>query len=96
MILSGFFGILFLILRKSSNKMTIEEATEKEVKKAGQEPHSEEAVEKLLHVDRMGIEVGYRLVPLVDPQKNGGILERINALRRQMARDMGIMVPPFG
>ncbi|HLE86958.1 MAG TPA: FHIPEP family type III secretion protein, partial [Candidatus Brocadiaceae bacterium] len=55
----------------------------------------EESVEKLLHVDRMGIEVGYRLVPLVDPQKNGGILERINALRRQMARDMGIMVPPI-
>ncbi|HLE87413.1 MAG TPA: flagellar biosynthesis protein FlhA, partial [Candidatus Brocadiaceae bacterium] len=86
MILAGFFGVLFLILRKSNKKIFIEEEKEKEVKKIGQESQSEESVEKLLHVDRMGIEVGYRLVPLVDPQKNGGILERINALRRQMAR----------
>ncbi|HHT9108705.1 MAG TPA: FHIPEP family type III secretion protein, partial [Candidatus Wunengus sp. YC64] len=92
MILAGFFGVLFFILRKSNKKILIEEETEKEIKKIGQESQSEESVEKLLHVDRMGIEVGYRLVPLVDPQKNGGILERINALRRQMARDMGIMV----
>ncbi len=95
MILAGFFGMLFFILRKSNKQILIEEETEKETKKIGQESQSEESVEKLLHVDRMGIEVGYRLVPLVDPQKNGGILERINALRRQMARDMGIMVPPI-
>lgn len=43
----------------------------------------------------MGIEVGYKIVPLVDPQKNGGILERINTLRRQLARDMGMIVPPI-
>lgn len=66
---------------------------EKDVKKDVQEVQSEESVEKLLHVDRMGIEVGYKLVPLVDPHRNGGILERINALRRQMARDMGLIVP---
>lgn len=95
MILASFFGVLFFILRKSNKKILIEEETEKDIKKIGQESQSEESVEKLLHVDRMGIEVGYRLVPLVDPQKNGGILERINALRRQMARDMGIMVPPI-
>src|SRR3972149_6411141 len=95
MILAGFFGVLFFILRKSNKKILIEEETEKEIKKIGQESQSEESVEKLLHVDRMGIEVGYRLVPLVDPQKNGGILGRSNALRRQMARDMGIMVPPI-
>src|SRR3990167_2910636 len=93
MILAGFFGVLFFILRKSNKKILIEKEMEKEAKNRGQESQPEESVEKLLHVDRMGIEVGYRLVPLVDPQKNGGILERINALRRQMAKDMGIMVP---
>ncbi len=95
MILAGFFGVLFFVLRRSGKKLAIEEAAEKEVKKPGQEPHAEEVVEKLLHVDRMGIEVGYKLVPMVDPHKNGGILERINALRRQMARDLGILVPPI-
>ncbi|MFN3531406.1 MAG: flagellar biosynthesis protein FlhA [Candidatus Brocadia sp.] len=95
MILAGFFGILFLLLRRSTRKLATEEAMEKDVKKDVQEAQSEESVEKMLHVDRMGIEVGYKLVPLVDPHRNGGILERINALRRQMARDMGLIVPPI-
>lgn len=95
MIFAGFFGILFFLLKKSSKKLILEESKESEIKRNAQEPQPEEDVEKLLHVDRMGIEVGYKIVPLVDPQKNGGILERINALRRQMARDMGMIVPPI-
>lgn len=95
MFLAGFFGILFLLLRRSARKSETEEAMEKDVKKNAREAHSEEGVERLLHVDRMGIEVGYKLVPLVDPHKNGGILERINALRKQMARDIGLIVPPI-
>lgn len=95
MVLAGFFGVLFFLLRKSSKKPAIEGLNDVEVRKKVQESHSEEDVEKLLHVDRMGIEVGYKIVPLVDPQKNGGILERINSLRRQMARDMGMIVPPI-
>ncbi|BBO18111.1 flagellar biosynthesis protein FlhA [Candidatus Brocadia pituitae] len=95
MIFAGFFGILFFLLKKSSKKLIMEESKGNEIKKNSQEPPSEEDVEKLLHVDRMGIEVGYKIVPLVDPLKNGGILERINALRRQMARDMGMIVPPI-
>lgn len=95
MILAGFFGILFFLLKRSSKKLAVEEMEQRETKKNAHEPQSEEGVEKLFHVDRMGIEVGYKIVPLVDPQKNGGILERINALRRQMARDMGMIVPPI-
>ncbi|GJQ23659.1 MAG: flagellar biosynthesis protein FlhA [Candidatus Brocadia sapporoensis] len=95
MILAGFFGILFFLLKKSNKKFFMEELQENEIKKNVREPQSEEDVEKLLHVDRMGIEVGYKIVPLVDPQKNGGILERINTLRRQLARDMGMIVPPI-
>ncbi|MBE7444467.1 MAG: flagellar biosynthesis protein FlhA [Planctomycetia bacterium] len=93
-ILAGFFWVLFFLLKRSSAKFAVEEMS-KERKNNVQEPQSEEGVEKLFHVDRMGIEVGYKIVPLVDPQKNGGILERINALRRQMARDMGMIVPPI-
>jgi len=95
MVLAGFFGVLFFLLKKSSKKLTIEESKERGIKKNAQESQSEEDVGKLLHVDRMGIEVGYKIVPLVDPQRNGGILERINSLRRQMAGDMGMIVPPI-
>ena len=95
-ILAAFFGLLFAILRKTGKKtVTMDDMIAQEVRSAKPEPQPEETIEKLLHVDRMGIEVGYKLVPMVDPNKNGGILERINVLRRQMAKDLGIIVPPI-
>ena len=42
-----------------------------------------------------GLNVGYKLVPLVDPKKTGGVLSRINSLRKQLARDLGIIIPPI-
>jgi flagellar biosynthesis protein FlhA len=51
-------------------------------------------VEHLLGVDPMRIELGYALVRLVDPQQGGDLLERVAALRRQMAMEMGFVVPP--
>lgn len=51
-------------------------------------------VMKLLTVDPLEIEVGYALIPLVEPSKGGDLLERIQTLRRQMALDLGVVVPP--
>ncbi len=52
-------------------------------------------VEDLLTVDRLGVEIGYRLIGLVDPGKHGGLLEHIRALRRQFAQALGLVVPPI-
>jgi flagellar biosynthesis protein FlhA len=46
----------------------------------------------LLRLDPMETEIGYGLIPLVD-EKSGGILSRVAAIRRQMAQELGIMVP---
>ena len=54
-----------------------------------------EPVEKLLKVDMMGLEVGYGLISLVDTKKGGNILERIKSIRRQLALELGIVVPPI-
>jgi len=54
-----------------------------------------EPVEKLLKVDMMGLEVGYGLISLVDTKKGGNILERIKSIRRQLAMELGILVPPI-
>jgi flagellar biosynthesis protein FlhA len=51
-------------------------------------------VERLLGVDPMRVELGYALVRLVDPEQGGDLLERVAALRRQMALEMGFVVPP--
>lgn len=52
-------------------------------------------VEELLGVDRLGIEIGYRLIGLVEPGKHGGLLDHIRSLRRQFAQAFGIVVPPI-
>lgn len=51
-------------------------------------------VEALLKVDTMELEVGYGLVPLVDAGQGGDLLERISAIRRQLAAEIGLVMPP--
>lgn len=45
-------------------------------------------------LDTLAIEVGYGLIPLVDIEQDGQLLERIKMLRRQIARELGIIVAP--
>ena len=54
-----------------------------------------EAVTALLHVDTMELEIGYGLIPLVDPEQKGDLLDRVTMIRRQTALEMGIVVPPI-
>ena len=65
----------------------LEEETREEVK----EP---EQIEQILPADPLSLEVGYGLITLVDKEQNGDLLERIKAIRRQFALDMGFIVPP--
>jgi len=52
-----------------------------------------ESVEHLLTLDTMELEVGYGIIPLVDRQQNGELLDRIRSIRRQFATEMGMVVP---
>ena len=52
-----------------------------------------EPVEDLLDVDRVSVHVGVRLIGMVDPRKSNTIFDRIGALRRQFAQQMGIIIP---
>ena len=54
-----------------------------------------EQVEKVLFVDPMEIELGYGLIPLVDQSQGGDLLSRITVIRRQIASELGIVVPPI-
>lgn len=58
-------------------------------------PSSPEQVESLLNLDRLELEVGYGLIPIVDEEQNGDLLERVRSIRRQFATEMGIIVPPI-
>jgi flagellar biosynthesis protein FlhA len=69
-------------------------AAAKKKEEAAPAPTGPETVETLLALDPLELEVGYSLVPLVDPAKGGDLLERVRMLRRQFALDMGFVVPP--
>ena len=57
-------------------------------------PTEAPAVEKLMKVDALELEVGYGLVPLVDAGQGGDLLDRIAAVRRQLAVELGLVMPP--
>jgi flagellar biosynthesis protein FlhA len=44
-------------------------------------------------VDPLGMEVGYRLIPLVDQSQNGELLGRIKSIRKKVAQEIGFLVP---
>lgn len=44
-------------------------------------------------VDTIGLEVGYRLIPLVDKAQNGELLGRIKGIRKKLSQEMGFLVP---
>ena len=54
----------------------------------------EEEVKELLEMDTMELEIGYAIIPLVDADKGGTLLNRIKSIRRQIALEMGFIVPP--
>ncbi|XOV79254.1 MAG: flagellar biosynthesis protein FlhA [Aestuariibacter sp.] len=46
------------------------------------------------HVDTIGLEVGYRLIPLVDKSQGGELLTRIKGVRKKLSQELGFLVPP--
>jgi len=45
-------------------------------------------------VDTIGLEVGYRLIPLVDKAQGGQLLDRIKGVRKKLSQQMGFLIPP--
>jgi len=62
-----------------------------EKKKAEEKPP--ETFKPLPPIDVLALEVGYGLIPLVDVEQDGELLERIKSIRRQIAQEIGIVVP---
>ncbi|KQN75507.1 flagellar biosynthesis protein FlhA [Duganella sp. FT27W] len=58
-------------------------------------PEQEEASwQDVMPVDTLGLEVGYRLIPLVDKTQGGELLKRIKGIRKKFAQEVGFLAPP--
>jgi flagellar biosynthesis protein FlhA len=85
-------ALLFLAFQVDKQKKADSEAEEKD--QQSQIPPPQEKIESLLKVDLLGLEIGYSLIPLVDAAQGGTLLQRIKSMRKQLALDLGIIVPP--
>ena len=93
-------GMAFLKTKEKEQKVKMEEAHKVELeqqeklgKKEKRAKATKESVMELLNVDTIEIEVGYRLVQLLNVEMGGDLLERIAQIRRQTALDLGIVLP---
>ncbi|RLB42911.1 MAG: flagellar biosynthesis protein FlhA [Deltaproteobacteria bacterium] len=84
--------VYFLSRTVPKAQKEVQERPEEETDKAGAQSGMEQ-VEALLPVDLLELEIGYGLIPLVDSQTQGNLLERIRALRKQYALEMGLVIP---
>lgn len=58
------------------------------------DPAAEASWDDLVPVDTLGLEVGYRLITLVDKNREGDLLSRIKGVRRKFAQEVGFLPPP--
>ncbi|MUV39944.1 Flagellar biosynthesis protein FlhA [Lentibacillus sp. JNUCC-1] len=91
-ILAGFLALGgYFLLRKSQEDAMPEEMEEEQAEASTMQ--SPESVVNLLTMDQIEFEFGYALIPLVDTEKGGDLLDRIVMIRRQLAVELGIVVP---
>jgi len=91
LLLSAALGLTAWYLHTGAGKE--EETEQSDVKPA--ETKSEEApISDLLVLDPIRLEVGYGLIDLVESGRDGNLLDRLQAVRRQIARDIGFVLPP--
>ncbi len=92
-------GVAAYYRQKANKKKVDDETRQKEdtakLEKVGKRKKkaTRESVLELLSVETIEIEVGYRLVPLLNIEQGGDLLERIAQIRRQTALDLGIVLP---
>lgn len=92
-LLGGIAGSLAFTLGKVRQAQVAEKqkaATEQEL----EETKRPESVLSYLQLDRIELEIGYSLIPLVDAAQGGDLLERVTMIRRQLALELGLIVPP--
>jgi flagellar biosynthesis protein FlhA len=91
----SFFLLASISLYLSYRASGIEAKPAKEAAAAKKDKKADahQQTEQLLKLDELSLEIGYALVPLVDQAQGGQLLQRIRALRRHLALQLGFLVP---
>ncbi len=84
-------GLAWASTRRSELAAEAEAAAERQAQSAV--PAAEEPIANALHIDLVRLELGYGLLPLINSQGGQRITDQIKALRRQLAQDIGFVLP---
>ena len=90
------YGIMFLLTaRMIANQLEMTETDEavSEEEESAEEIRRPENVSSLLRVDAIELEFGYGIIPLADVNQGGDLLDRVVMIRRQIALELGCVVP---
>ncbi|MCR5251182.1 MAG: flagellar biosynthesis protein FlhA [Lachnospiraceae bacterium] len=90
-------GVVFILvarkMEKTMEQKSVEEQVEAEEVAEAEEIRKPENVTSLLQVDPIELEFGYGIIPLADANQGGDLLDRVVMIRRQIALELGTVVP---
>lgn len=89
-------GGAWWIFRSQQKKVQAEQEQAEQEAEMPQEDESEKREldwDDVMPVDMVGLEVGYRLIPMVDKMQGGQLLSRIKGVRKKLSQDLGFLVP---
>lgn len=89
-ILGGSGAWLIAQRQKAVTQAAIETPTETEIPREQRELNWDD----LSPVDPVGLEIGYRLIPLVDKNQGGQLMGRIKGIRKKISQELGFLIPP--
>lgn len=98
---AGLAGLAWMLEQRGQRDAASAAAAPAEAARAAQaaaaadQPAQEVSWNDVAQVDPVGLEVGYRIIPLVDRNQDGELLRRIRGIRKKIAQDMGFLVPPI-
>ncbi|MEM1011337.1 MAG: flagellar biosynthesis protein FlhA [Planctomycetota bacterium] len=84
-------AMAFMLDRGTKQRAQLED--KQRLSSAAAEEQKPAPIEQELEVDALELEVGYGLVSLIDPRQNGELPGRVGMIRRQIAQELGIIVP---
>ncbi len=88
-----FAGVLVLFLRYYGDKVPKPDSGEEEVELPPKETQEEDHLNDFIQTDRLSLEIGTQLIPLVETKRTKGLKDRIATLRRDVTRKHGLWVP---
>ena len=94
LISSALFALAWYKFKQLEREAAVAEPAAEAAAEAPPAERVEASWEDVVPVDVLGLEVGYRLIPMVDRSQDGELLKRIRGLRKKFAQDVGFLSAP--